>query len=483
MSYSKIPSNAALKPTRLVTHIPDQQLSDFKTLLRLSPIGPETYENTTRTDGQYGIERKWLIETKDYWLNKYDWRKTEDHINSFPNFTVPIKAKDGETYTMHFAALFSDKPDAIPVCLLHGWPGSFLEFLHFLNLVKSKYSPKDLPYHYIVPSLPGYAFSSGPSIHQEWTNEDIAHQVHSLMLGLGFDAYIAHGGDIGSLISRILALRHDECKAIHLNLWFVPSEPSGIDPADVTPSESKNLSRLVEFGTKGNAYAKEHGTRGATIGLALSASPLALLSWIGEKYIEWTDTTPSIQDILDSVTLYWLTETFPRCIYPYIEYFGRGENSTFLEKPDKIYCKKPIGYSYFPYELAPVPLAWAKKTGNVVWHRAHESVRPSLPFNPSYSLCPLFSLIDSIHAHRYIHLAFTTQTANITIIPSTSFFPSSQPYIINSLTITPTKPHRAATSQHSRNPRSSFRTKKSSSRVCIGEDNEAVIELVLLLIR
>ena len=377
MSYDKVPSNASLKPAKFVAHTPDQQLSDFKTLLRLSPIGPETYENTTRSDGQYGISRKWLIETKDYWLNKYDWRKTEDQINSFPNFTVPIKAKDGETYTIHFTALFSEKPDAVPVCLLHGWPGSFLEFLSFLNVARSKYSPQNLPYHYIVPSLPGYAFSSGPSVKQEWTNEDISYVMNELMLGLGFSSsgYIAHGGDIGSFLSRILAVRYAACKAIiHLNFCLMPSEPPGINPRDVTESETKNLSRLVEFNTRGNAYAKEHGTKSATIGLTLSSSPLALLCWIGEKYLEWTDETPSTDEILDSVMLYWVTETFPRCIYPYIEYFGRGGDSTVFHSHPEYHCQKPIGYSYFPFELAPIPLAWAKTTGNIVWHRAHESV-------------------------------------------------------------------------------------------------------------
>jgi microsomal epoxide hydrolase len=375
MSYAKIPSNATLNPTEFVAHVPDKQLSDFKTLLDLSPIGPETYENTTRTDGQYGVGRKWLIEMKDYWLNKYDWRKTEDHINSFPNFTVPIKARDGDTYTVHFAALFSEKPDAVPVCLLHGWPGSFLEFLHFLNLAKSKYSPKDLAYHYIVPSLPGYTFSGGPSVKTEWNNEDMAYVMNDLMVGLGFGSgYIAHGGDIGSFLSRIMAVRYDACKAIHLNFCLMAEEPKGINPADVTAEERENLKRLVEFGTTGNAYAKEHGTKGGTIGLALSASPLALLCWIGEKYIEWTDATPSTQDILDSVMLYWLTQTFPRCIYPYIDFFGRGDASTVFHGNPDYYSKKPIGFSYFPFELGPIPLAWAKTTGNVVWHRAHKSV-------------------------------------------------------------------------------------------------------------
>ena len=378
MSYDKIPSNASFSPTKFVAHVSNQQLSDFKTLLQLSPIGPETFENTTRTDGQYGVGRQWLIEMKDYWLKEYEWRKTEDYINSFPNFTVPIKAKDGDTYTVHFAALFSERPDAVPICLLHGWPGSFLEFLPFLNVAKSKYAAKDLPYHYIVPSLPGYAFSSGPSVKVEWNTEDIAYVMNELMVGLSFGSgYIAHGGDIGSFVSRILAVRYDACKAIHLNFCLMTEEPQGIDPADVTAEEKANLKRLMEFGTNGNAYAKEHGTKGGTIGLALSASPLALLCWIGEKYIEWTDSTPSTQEVLDSVMLYWVTQTFPRCIYPYIDFFGRGTTSTVFHSHPDYYCKKPIGYSYFPFELGPVPLAWAKTTGNVVWHRAHKSVSPS----------------------------------------------------------------------------------------------------------
>jgi microsomal epoxide hydrolase len=357
-----------------VAHVDDKKLSDFKTLLELSPIGVPTYENTTRLDGQYGVGRQWLIDMKDTWVNKYDWRKTEDRINSFPNYTVPIKGRDGDTYTVHFLAVLSENPKAVPVCLLHGWPGSFIEFLSFLDVAKSKYSAKDLPYHYIVPSLPGYAYSSGPSVKIEWNNEDIAFMMNELMVGLGFSGYIAHGGDIGSFISRILAVGYDACKAIHLNFCLMAEEPKGVNPADVTEEEKKNLQRLAAFGTTGNAYAKEHGTKGGTIGLALSASPLALLCWVGEKYIEWADQTPSPQDILDSVMLYWVTDTFPRCIHPYIDFFGRGDNSTVFHPHPDWYCKKPIGFSYFPFELGPIPLAWAKTTGNIVWHRAHKTV-------------------------------------------------------------------------------------------------------------
>ena len=404
MSYDKLPSNATLKPTKFVAQATDKQLSDFKTLLEFSPIGPETYENSTRAAGRYGISRDWLIEMKTHWLTTHSWRATEAHINSFPNFTVPITTPDrNSTITLHFAALFSANPAAVPICLLHGWPGSFLEFLPFLAAARAKYSAHELPYHYIVPSLPGYAFSSGPSTTREWSNEDMARVINDLMLGLGFgeQGYVAHGGDIGSFLSRILAVRYPACKAIHLNFCLMGAEPEGVDPADVTEAERANLARLEEFSAMGNAYAKEHGTRGGTIGLALSASPLSLLCWIGEKYVEWTDETPSQGDILDSVMLYWLTETFPRSIYPYIEYFGKGDASTVFHPEPEYYCAKPMGYSYFPRELGPVPVAWARKTGNLVWFRRHESVSllclfirvvPSgLHPSGSFSACPIFA--------------------------------------------------------------------------------------------
>ena len=159
-----------------------------------------------------------------------------------------------------------------------------------------------------------------------------------------------------------------------VNFYLMGAQPEGVDAKDVTDQEARALQNLEQFGTYGNAYAKEHGTKGGTIGLVLSSSPIALLAWIGEKFIEWTDTTPPLQQILDSVTLYWLTDTFPRCIYPYIDFFGRGEKSTVFHGDPKYHCKKPMGFSWFPKELGPVPVAWAKKTGDkMIWYRRHDS--------------------------------------------------------------------------------------------------------------
>jgi len=187
-----------------------------------------------------------------------------------------------------------------------------------LSLIKKRYpDPSTLPYHIIVPSLPGYAFSSSPPVDRDFKAEHMAPVMDSLMQALGFgDGYIAQGGDLGSFIARQLGVENPSCKAFHLNLYQLPA-PANADSLPISEQERKGLERGKAFRDSGSAYAMEHGTRTATIGLTLSSSPLALLSWIGEKFLEWTDEDPELDEILDSVSLYWLTETYARCIYPY----------------------------------------------------------------------------------------------------------------------------------------------------------------------
>ncbi|TKA71164.1 hypothetical protein B0A49_05193 [Cryomyces minteri] len=379
--YDRIPSKANLQPKPFEASTSEEKLSEFKQLLKLSKIGPDVFENQ-QEDRKYGVTRKWLSAAKSHWEGGFDWRATERHINSFPNFTVPIKDDNGTEFVIHFAALFSEKEDAIPLAFFHGWPGSFLEFLDILSLLKKKYSPAELPYHVVVPSLPGYAYSSGPPPDKDMTTENAALVMNKLMVGLGFESgYIAQGGDIGSFVSRTLAVHHEACKGIalftalshymavelisdpgmHLNMCMV-APPENASELKTEEMELEALQRAQAFRDSGFAYAMEHGTRTATIGLALSSSPLALLAWIGEKFLEWTDTDPALDKILDSVTLYWLTETFPRCIYPYRQLTRRGPTE---------YCQKPFGYSWFPKELAPLPVSWAATTGNLVYYKRH----------------------------------------------------------------------------------------------------------------
>lgn len=149
-------------------------------------------------------------------------RKSEDVINSFPNFTLDIADRTG-TQTIHFVALLSQKTDAVPLILLHGWPGNFLEFLPILQLLRTTYTPETLPYHVIVPSLPGYAFSSPPPLDRDFRIEDVARIFDTLMVDLGFgNGYVVQGGDVGSKVARVMAAEHESCKAVHSRVYFLP---------------------------------------------------------------------------------------------------------------------------------------------------------------------------------------------------------------------------------------------------------------------
>ncbi|KAJ3542143.1 hypothetical protein NM208_g4252 [Fusarium decemcellulare] len=284
--YDTIPAGVQLQLERFQLRILEEKVDEFRQLLRLSKLAPKTYESL-QPDGKFGITHDWISKAKEYWENKYDWRQREGYINSFPNFIANIQDDDGESFRIHFAALFSRKRDAIPLLLLHGWPGNHMEFLKVVEMLRQKYSPEDLPYHVIVPSLPGYTLSSGPPLTKDWSTEDVGRVMNKLMIGLGFGSgYIAQGGDIGAFVSWILAVNHKECHAIHVN--FAPGkEPEGVSQSDISDAERQGLQRLQKFLT------------------------------IGEKFIEWTDTTPDYEEILDSVTLYWFTESIARGLYPY----------------------------------------------------------------------------------------------------------------------------------------------------------------------
>jgi pimeloyl-ACP methyl ester carboxylesterase len=168
MPYDTLPSKASFKPEPFHAHVTDLELEGFKQALRISRLGPKTYENQVANPKDYrsfGINRQWLEESKEHWVNNYDWRKTEDRINSYNNYTVDIEHL-GFKFHVHFLALFSKKEDAVPLLLMHGWPGSFLEFLAVVDEFKKKYDEDSLPFHVVVPSLPGYAYSNGPPIDQ-----------------------------------------------------------------------------------------------------------------------------------------------------------------------------------------------------------------------------------------------------------------------------------------------------------------------------
>lgn len=378
MSYSP-PSSA--KPFTL--NISDQDIDEWRQLLKLSKLAPETWEGS-QEDRRYGVTRKWLAEAKDYWLNTYSWRDEEKRINSFPNYRMQINGVD-----LHFVALFSEKKDAVPIQFLHGWPGSFIEFLPMLSLIQKQYpSAQDLPYHIIVPSLPGYTLSSRPTVH-EFTMKESSAVLNQLMVNLGFPKYIAQGGDVGSFNARISAQNHKECAGIHLNMMTVGDQP---DESKLTQLEKTAVASANAWRQTGSAYMQEHSTRPSTIGSVLSSNPLALLAWyvpvpplcfpsfrqlltrttnpppprIGEKFLEWSDTDPELSHILTNISLYWFTSSILTSLQPYRQL--QGPSSVSLT-----YIDKPVGFSFFPYELFPGIKHVLEKNANLVTYEQHES--------------------------------------------------------------------------------------------------------------
>ncbi|KAG8528412.1 uncharacterized protein KY384_007330 [Bacidia gigantensis] len=351
--------------------VPDDDVDELKQLLKLSKIAGPTYENT-QEDRRYGVTQAWLTKARDHWLNEFDWRACEAHINSFPNFKAAIE-HDGETLSVHFLALFSKKSDAVPVVSIHGWPGSILEYVPQLGLISREYTPETLPYHIIIPSLPGYGFSSGPPVSKDYDVATATRILNQLMINLGFSTgYVATGGDIGSGVARIMAVRHDECKAIQINFCPIRNPPEHYPRESLTEFEKSCVERGETFLQTGAAYAMEQGTRPSTLGLALNSSPLALLAWVGEKFLAWSDEDPSLNTILQDVSLYWFTQTISRSFYPYRQRFEGKLSGSGAENPE-LFVKKPFGYQLFPMELMPAPKAWAATTGNLTWFRQHGS--------------------------------------------------------------------------------------------------------------
>ena len=368
-SFNTLPRNAsnAIRPWEV--NISQQDLDDLATLLKASPLAPPTFENSLpEQDRHLGLRRDWLSAAKQYWETQFDWRKHESHMNSFPHFRVPINDTLGE-FDIHFVALFSKRVDAIPILLLHGWPGSFLEFLPLLDIVRSQHTAENLPYHLVIPSLPGYTFSSRPPLDRDFRADDAARIFNELASMLGFESYIVQGGDVGGRIARIIAAEYPKCKAVHLNTHpMIPPDPEEVK-SSINDSEKAGLERHNFFLHNGTGYAWEHATRPSTIGFALSSSPLTLLAWIGEKFLDWTDDDPSLDVILESVTLYWLTDCAATNLWSYRQFYGPNADS---HGSKKWHVNKPLGYSWFPKEINPIPKAWIETTGNLVFYRQHE---------------------------------------------------------------------------------------------------------------
>jgi pimeloyl-ACP methyl ester carboxylesterase len=277
-----------------------------------------------------GVEKTYLQELTGYWRNTYDWRAQEAVLNAFPQFTTQI---DGAR--IHFLHVRSASPDATPVILIHGWPGSIVEFLDLIKLLTAPADPPGAAFHVVIPSLPGFGLS-GPAPDAGWDSYRIAGAFAQLMDRLGYDRYLAQGGDFGAFVAPDLGrVAPEHVIGVHVNAATMGFIPLGDVDDDVTASltslERTRLARLGAYMSDGNGYFQIQATRPNTLGFALSDSPVGQLAWIIEKFKEWTHPTSELPEhsvdrdrMLTNVMLYWLTGTGASSSQVYYESMHSG---------------------------------------------------------------------------------------------------------------------------------------------------------------
>ncbi|WP_084957039.1 epoxide hydrolase family protein [Thermoactinospora rubra] len=250
-----------------------------------------------------GVPLGYLKELAAYWADGYDWRAWEARLNAYPQFTTEI---DGQN--IHFLHVRSGRPDALPLILTHGWPGSIVEFLDLIE-------PLSQDFHLVIPSIPGFGFS-GPTREPGWTTRRIAGAWAELMRRLGYDRYGAQGGDFGSGITRALALIAPEnVVAVHVNGGTTYPSAAEDDPT-LTERERARVRRMREFMNEAGGYIAIQSTRPQTLAYALTDSPVGQLAWIVDKIRDMTDLAKELPHeaidrdlLLTDVTIYWLTGT------------------------------------------------------------------------------------------------------------------------------------------------------------------------------
>ncbi len=293
-----------------------------------------------------GVPVEYLKRLADSWLRSYDWRAWETKLNEFPQFRTRI---DGQT--LHFLHVRSPEPDAMPLIITHGWPGSIVEFVKVIGPLCDPVAHGGEPidaFHVVAPSVPGFGFSiplSGPG----WNHQRIARAWAELMRQLGYDRYGAQGGDTGSVVSPALgAVAPEHVIGVHINGGL--SFPSG-DAADfegLTDTEQARLAAAEELRQVGTGYADIQSTRPQALAYALNDSPIGQLAWIVEKFQAWTDPAKDLPEqavdvdqLLTDVTLYWLTGTGASSAHLYYEV--RAARDIPIERSEV-----PTGIAVFP---------------------------------------------------------------------------------------------------------------------------------------
>jgi microsomal epoxide hydrolase len=346
--------DSAFRPFRV--DIPQSELDDLKARLAQT----RWPDQLPGVGWDYGIPLDYVQNLAEYWRTSYEWRLHERTLNSFPQFTTTI---DGQQ--VHFLHVRSPEPEALPLIITHGWPGSVVEFINIIGPLTDPRAhgadPADA-FHLVVPSIPGYGFS-GPTHDRGWNMRRIAQAWAELMRRLGYDRYGAQGGDWGSGISRELGLiAGQHIIGVHLNM-LSPLVPQ--DATDLTDNERERVESIRRFRTTGAGYSAIQSTRPQTVAYGLTDSPAGQLAWIAEKFGEWTDDglpdeAVDRDQLLTNVSVYWLTRTAGSSARLYYEAARSGSWGPTATST------APTGLAVFPREIARPIRRFAERSNNIV---------------------------------------------------------------------------------------------------------------------
>ena len=342
-------------------NVPDSELQ----ALRQRLLQTRWPDRETVQGWEQGVPLDYARELARYWAEDYDWRRFEALLNSWPQFTTEIDGID-----IHFIHRRSPEAGALPLVLSHGWPSSVAEFRKVIDKLADPVAHggrAEDAFHVVVPSLPGYGFSGKPT-GSGTSVEKIGRMWGQLMARLGYQRYVAQGGDWGSMITQSMGQSEtDHCAGIHVTMPIVAPDPDTL--GDLTDFEQGALDAMTYYSQSDSGYSKQQSTRPQTLGYALADSPVGQMAWIVEKYHSWMDCERDgvkhpehvlgKDELLDTVSLYWLSNSAASSARLYWESFG---------SPNLDPIDMPVGCSIFPGEIFRSSRRWAEQRFSQLIH-------------------------------------------------------------------------------------------------------------------
>jgi pimeloyl-ACP methyl ester carboxylesterase len=351
-------ATAAIRPFQV--NVPEKELVDLRQRIAATRW-PDREPVTDRSQGAQLAKIQALVR---YWGTGYDWRKAEARLNALPQFVTKIDGLD-----IHFIHVRSRHPNALPLMMTHGWPGSIFELVKVIGPLTDPTAHggrAEDAFDLVVPSMPGYGFSGKPQS-TGWNPDHIARAWDELMRRLGYKRYVSQGGDWGAVISDVMARQAPPgLLGIHINMpATVPPEiakvlaSGGPAPAGLSPEEKIAFDGMDALYKKGSGYALMMVTRPQTLGYSLADSPVGLAAWFYDKFADWTysggdpEKVLTRDEMLDDITLYWLTNTGTSSAQLYWENNANNFNAVDINIPAAI--------TVFPGEIYRAPRSWAER--------------------------------------------------------------------------------------------------------------------------